>query len=530
MAMREMFKDCISGNPLDIGARQTISNGTDIPGVVDVSKQRRDAAFENLMGDGSNDIARRWAEDGNGNASGRMKRQLNVLRRYIPPNILRKFGVADEPGKARESLYDGHNTTLGSEVETMVARADGSSSMSRPKEGREQQNGREVIVIDNSDDEHAGSPGPPPALPRTPEPSTRSRWKGKGKASSPLFPTSPLDEETQRSFDDDDRGRTAHFLFAPISGIASPEARKLGNGLGLDLNVGHHSDSQISLSEDQVEPTAKLQGRNEGVQNTPPRRRLPSPIVGQEQLLTPQTSPLHRGRIHKPGMGKDVQYNVRSKQLAGPPPPPLFEFIQGDANPSPHSQPADSMPSQDISPLTSLEPISFPLLDINNVYIPATPKKQPTASTSKHSGQSSPPLLISHPPKRTLPDTCEEDDLKQAEERERKKRKLEMKEERYAIADRLARACSSLSTPEFRAKQARREKRKIKKMVQEEYKDGWERFYENMSVYDEGELEHRDGHGTSDVLNNERTKEFIRSIRDSVVTGQRIRLPRTSFA
>ncbi|KAJ8693504.1 hypothetical protein PTI98_008491 [Pleurotus ostreatus] len=529
LAMQEMFEDCISGNPLDIGARQTISNGTDIPGVLDVSRQRRDAGLENLMGDGSNDIARRWAEDGNGNPSGRMKRQLNVLRRYIPPNILRKFGVADEPGKARESLYDRHNTTLGSEVETMVARADGSSSMSRLKEGREQQNGREVIVIDDSDDEHAVSPGLPPALPRTPEPSTRSRWKGKAKASSPLFPTSPLDEETQRSFDDDDRGRTAHFLFAPISGIASPEARKLGNGLGLDLNVGHHSDSQISLSEDQVEATAELQGRNEGVQVTPPRRCPPSPIVGQEQLLTPQTSPLHRGRIHNPGIGKDVQCNVRSKQLAGPPPPPLFELIRGDANPLPHSQPADSMTSQDLSPLTLLKTIPFPLLDINNVYIPATPKKQPAASTSQHSGQSSPLLLISHPPKRTLPDTREEDDLRQAEERERKKRKLEMKEERYAIADRLARACSSLSTPEFRAKQARREKRKIKKMVQEEYKDGWERFYENMSVYDEGELEHKDGYGTS-VLNNERTKEFIRSIRDSVVTGQRIRLPRTSFA
>ncbi|KAF4564795.1 hypothetical protein EYR40_010966 [Pleurotus pulmonarius] len=523
LAMREMFKGCISGNILDIGPLQSVSSSNDAPGVLDVSKQRRDATLENLMGDGSDDVARRWAEDGNGNASGRMKRQLNVLRRYIPPDVLRKFGVTGE------SLYDRRKATLGVGAEIMESQQGGSRNpILRPEEDQEQQNGREVIVIDDSGDENAASPCNLPALPRTPDPPARSRWKGKGKASSPFLPISPLDEETQRSFDEDDRGRTAHFLFAPISGIASPEARKLGNGLGLDLNVGHQSDSQISLSEEQLVIPTELRGRTANDQVTPPPHRLPSPVVDQEQLLTPQTSPLHRGRIYKPKLRTNVQAIVRFEQAVGLPPPPLFKSIQGENNPLPHSHPADSIASQHMSPLSLLEPISFPLLDINNVYpIPATPKKQPIPSTSSNSPQSTLPSSIPHSLKRTLPDTSE-DDTRQTEEREqeRKRRKLEMKEERYAIADRLARACPSLSTPEFRERQARRERRKIKKMVQDEYKDGWERFYENMAVYDEGELEHRDGNETSDVLNNERTKEFIRGIKDSVVTGQRIRLPR----
>lgn len=198
----KMFADCLHPSSKGPGTSHVESRG--IAKLAEAAKDDGDVALKNLVGDGAEDVAKRWAD------GGKLLKKVEILRSYLGPEenaiVDRLLGIGSAPTSPEKE----------SSPVAVVA-----SAINKPKRKD--------------------------SIPREAPPEPAS------------------DEDTDD--DDYERGRTAHFLFADLAGVdekenilgwpSSPTSQSVTSQ---DLLAGIHQDENMVVDKPVGSPPKRMEG------------------------------------------------------------------------------------------------------------------------------------------------------------------------------------------------------------------------------------------------------------------------------
>ncbi|TFK65604.1 hypothetical protein BDN72DRAFT_845347 [Pluteus cervinus] len=405
LCINTMFADCLSESP-----SEPTRVDTEVQPIVDSTVlDELDVALQNLVGDGAEEVAKQWADDG------KLRKKLAVVRAFL--------------GTKEQHLVD---TLLGAEANFQ----------------------------DESKDDFV------------------EQGKGKGKqAAGPR----ESDEDTNYS-EDDDRGRTAHILFASLAGLDETEAPWW-------TSSPPSSPAQKGKLQNPMPSTGAVAG-----QDTTPR-------AGPSRLepLTPDSSQQVAKRAGKkrPRQASPPQTPTHRQRTGNRPESPICLFSSSPTRPPPKKRKRlENVPKPQTQiqppPPVSTKPLdpTPPLNEVNNVFearlpVPSNstnnnnmPRVRVTVFNGTPAQQARPEPVQVRPP--DPPSKSSKSDLKPSERRkwyppqrstegvgenldtskydDRAKRNLQC----LNIAEQLSRARPDLVSPAWEAKRAKLVARQVK--------------------------------------------------------------------